>query len=238
MAAREEGLEGAVGLAWRAQYRDGIGPGNLARARARVARRSAIATRCATLGSPRAREAIAAARADLAGAAWRCCRASCAPTRSRALIEECDALAPCGHFSEVHGTPYIDVPDVSLPEGHPRRTLGRTALTAVAYDRFPAGERPARALRVGSADGLRARDARARAPVPLRRSARRAESRGHARRRRAGLALRPDRLRGLARDPVERGRRRVRVRAVDPQRRRRALRRRREGAAPAIRTRA
>jgi hypothetical protein len=54
-----------------------------------------------------------------------------------ALVRECDALAPSGHFSEVQGTPYIDVPDLSLPEGHPRRTLGRTALTAVAYDRFP-----------------------------------------------------------------------------------------------------
>lgn len=54
-----------------------------------------------------------------------------------ALAAECDALAPLGHFSEVHGTPYIDVPDLGQPEGHPRRTLGRTALSAVAYDRFP-----------------------------------------------------------------------------------------------------
>ena len=54
------------------------------------------------------------------------------------LARECDALAARGHFSEVRGTPYIDVPDLSLPEGHPRRTLGRTALSAVAYDRFPA----------------------------------------------------------------------------------------------------
>ena len=54
-----------------------------------------------------------------------------------ALARECDALAPSGHFSEVQGTPYIDVPDFTLPEGHPRRTLGRTALTAVPYDQFP-----------------------------------------------------------------------------------------------------
>jgi hypothetical protein len=57
------------------------------------------------------------------------------------LAAECDALAPDGHFSEVQGTPYIDLPDLEAPEGHPRRTLGRTALSAVAYDRFPAGSR-------------------------------------------------------------------------------------------------
>ena len=55
-----------------------------------------------------------------------------------ALAAECDALAPLGHFSEVRGTPYIDLPDLAQPEGHPRRTLGRSALSAVAYDRFPA----------------------------------------------------------------------------------------------------
>jgi hypothetical protein len=54
---------------------------------------------------------------------------------------ECDALASEGHFSEVQGTPYIDLPDLAQPEGHPRRTLGRTALSAVAYDRFPATSR-------------------------------------------------------------------------------------------------
>jgi len=59
------------------------------------------------------------------------------------LVRECGALAQRGHFSEVHGTPYIEPPDLSCPEGHPRRTPGRTALSAVAYDRFP----PASALR-------------------------------------------------------------------------------------------
>ena len=91
------------------------------------------------LDSPRAREVIAAGRAELAQRGMAVlpgflCAAALAP-----LVEECDALAPRGHFSEVHGTPYIDVPDASLPAGHPRRTLGRTALTAVPYDRFPAG---------------------------------------------------------------------------------------------------
>ncbi len=54
-----------------------------------------------------------------------------------ALVDECEALAPLGHFSKVSGTPYIEAPDRSYPEGHPRRTAEPTSLTAVAYDLFP-----------------------------------------------------------------------------------------------------
>ncbi len=53
------------------------------------------------------------------------------------LIAECEELAPLGHHSEVAGTPYIEAPDRSFPEGHPRRSPSRTSLTAVAYDLFP-----------------------------------------------------------------------------------------------------
>jgi hypothetical protein len=53
------------------------------------------------------------------------------------LVEECESLAPLGHHSEVAGTPYIEAPDRSFPEGHPRRSPSRTSLTAVAYDLFP-----------------------------------------------------------------------------------------------------
>ena len=61
-----------------------------------------------------------------------------------ALVSECEALAPVGHHSEVAGTPYIEAPDQSFPDGHPRRSPSRTSLTAVAYDQFPPGS----ALRV------------------------------------------------------------------------------------------
>lgn len=54
-----------------------------------------------------------------------------------ALVGECEQLAPFGHHSEVAGTPYIEAPDRSFPEGHPRRSPSRTSLTAVAYDLFP-----------------------------------------------------------------------------------------------------
>ena len=53
------------------------------------------------------------------------------------LVAECVELAPLGHFSQVSGTPYIEAPDLSYPEGHPRRVAERTSLTAVAYDLFP-----------------------------------------------------------------------------------------------------
>jgi len=91
-----------------------------------------------SLDSARAREVVAIGRAELAQRGMAVLPGFLRASALAPLVAECDALAPHGHFSEVHGTPYIDVPDSSLPEGHPRRTLGRTALTAVAYDCFPA----------------------------------------------------------------------------------------------------
>jgi len=90
------------------------------------------------LDTPRARSVVKEARSELARVGMAVLPGFLKREALAWLAEECDALAPGGHFSEVQGTPYIDVPDLSLPEGHPRRTLGRTALTAVAYDRFPA----------------------------------------------------------------------------------------------------
>lgn len=54
-----------------------------------------------------------------------------------ALAEEAAALAPLAHRSRVEGTCYLDFPDESFPEGHPRRVLGPNATGAVPYDRFP-----------------------------------------------------------------------------------------------------
>jgi hypothetical protein len=62
--------------------------------------------------------------------------ASCADVID-GLVAECEALAPLGYFSQVSGTPYIEAPDTSYPEGHPRRIAEPTSLTAVAYDLFP-----------------------------------------------------------------------------------------------------
>ena len=90
------------------------------------------------LASAATRRVVAQAGRDLAQAGMAVLPGFLKPEALGALAAECDALAVLGHFSEVHGTPYIDVPDLARPEGHPRRTLGRSALSAVAYDRFPA----------------------------------------------------------------------------------------------------
>jgi hypothetical protein len=63
----------------------------------------------------------------------------------RLLCREADALAPQAHFSEASGTPYLERPDRSFTAGHPRRVVVRSALRALAYDRFPPSS-PLRAL--------------------------------------------------------------------------------------------
>jgi len=61
-----------------------------------------------------------------------------AEATARAVMEA-EALAPLGHPSDVEGTPYLELPDDGWAEGHPRVTWAHTRLTAVAYNRFPAG---------------------------------------------------------------------------------------------------
>jgi hypothetical protein len=60
------------------------------------------------------------------------------PAAVGALAAEATELAPLAHRSSVEGTCYLDFPDETFPEGHPRRVLGRSATGAVAYDQFPA----------------------------------------------------------------------------------------------------
>jgi hypothetical protein len=54
------------------------------------------------------------------------------------LAREATELAPLAHHSCVEGTVYLDLPDESAPDGHPRRVTGPNAVGAVAYDLFPA----------------------------------------------------------------------------------------------------
>jgi hypothetical protein len=55
------------------------------------------------------------------------------------IVAEADRLAPQGHHEDVPGTVYLGFPDQSFPADHPRQYVSRSALTAVAYDLFPAG---------------------------------------------------------------------------------------------------
>ena len=60
------------------------------------------------------------------------------PRGLAAIAADADRLAPRAHRSEGVGTAYLEVPDFSLPEDHPRRRFGAAAVGVVAYDMFPA----------------------------------------------------------------------------------------------------
>jgi len=60
------------------------------------------------------------------------------PTGVAALVADAEALAPRAHHSEGEGTAYLEFPDFSLPDGHPRLTWGHYAVGAVPYDLMPA----------------------------------------------------------------------------------------------------
>ena len=59
------------------------------------------------------------------------------PAATARMTRESETLIPLGHFADTRATVYLDLPDPSRPEGHPRRVLGRSAVSAVAYDRIP-----------------------------------------------------------------------------------------------------
>jgi hypothetical protein len=60
-----------------------------------------------------------------------------APNALAALIADAEALAPRAHRSGGQGTAYLEFPDFSLPDGHPRLHFADYALGAVAYDITP-----------------------------------------------------------------------------------------------------
>src|SRR5258708_2986348 len=53
------------------------------------------------------------------------------------LVREADSLAALAYHSVVTGTPYLAVPDPSLPNDHPRKFFEPTSVGVVAYDQFP-----------------------------------------------------------------------------------------------------
>jgi hypothetical protein len=62
-----------------------------------------------------------------------------------AMVSEAERLAVGRHHQDVRGTPYLAPPDPDRPDGDPRRHLGRSSLTAIPYDAFPA-DSPLRAV--------------------------------------------------------------------------------------------
>jgi len=59
------------------------------------------------------------------------------PAGVEILVRDAEALAPRAHRSGGQGTAYLEFPDFSLPEDHPRLHFGDYAVGAVAYDLVP-----------------------------------------------------------------------------------------------------
>src|SRR5579862_7086146 len=59
------------------------------------------------------------------------------PDAVEILVRESDSLAAHAYHSVVTGTPYLEVPDPSLPNDHPRKFFEPTSVGVVAYDQFP-----------------------------------------------------------------------------------------------------
>lgn len=67
------------------------------------------------------------------------------PAAVVAMVEESHRLAAGAHHQDLAATPYLELPDDGWPADHPRLATGRSALTAIGYDEFPA-DSPLRAL--------------------------------------------------------------------------------------------
>jgi hypothetical protein len=89
------------------------------------------------LDTPAGRRLVDRCRAQLAASGACELPGFLAPATVAELAAEARGLAPLAHRSRVEGTCYLDFPDETYPDGHPRRVLGPNALGAVAYDLFP-----------------------------------------------------------------------------------------------------
>ena len=97
------------------------------------------------LESPRTQAVIETARRSLAERGVAILPGFVRAETLAAMSREAEALQPKGHLEDVWGTPYLELPDESFPEGHPRRTPGHSLTWVIAYDLIPA-ESPLRAL--------------------------------------------------------------------------------------------
>jgi hypothetical protein len=88
-------------------------------------------------GSPRMQEVLGWARAQMQASG--ACEVPGFLTTSglEAVIADARQLAPIAYRSEGYGTAYLEMPDTSLPEDHPRRYFAKAAVGVIAYDMFP-----------------------------------------------------------------------------------------------------
>ena len=89
------------------------------------------------LDSATGRDVLRAARAQLAAAGACELPEFIRPDALRAMVADAETLAAGAYRSTGVGSAYLEVPDFSLPDDHPRRILGAYSVGVVAYDRFP-----------------------------------------------------------------------------------------------------
>lgn len=87
--------------------------------------------------SPAYAEAVHTARAQLKAIGAAEVAGFLSPSGVKELLEDATGLASRAHQSAGEATAYLEIPDFSLPEGHPRLTWGTYSLAAVAYDLMP-----------------------------------------------------------------------------------------------------
>jgi len=81
---------------------------------------------------------VSDARAQLAGTGAVELDGFLTPAGVEAMVADADRLASRAHHSAGEGTAYLEFPDFSLPDDHPRLTWGHYAVGAVPYDLMPA----------------------------------------------------------------------------------------------------
>ncbi len=89
------------------------------------------------LDGPHGRGVVEQARAQLAATGAVELPGFIRPAGVDVLVAEAETLVPRAHHSEGLGTAYLEYPDFSLPDDHPRLTWGHYAVGAVAYDLIP-----------------------------------------------------------------------------------------------------
>jgi hypothetical protein len=89
------------------------------------------------LDSPAALAVIARERAALAKQGVAILPGFLRPEAVRAIVREAESLLPRAHLEDAGGTPYLELPDASFPQGHPRRTEIHSVTWVIAYDLIP-----------------------------------------------------------------------------------------------------
>ena len=60
------------------------------------------------------------------------------PEATARMAREAESLASVAHRNAGKGTPYLEIPDPTWPEDHPRRSFGEYGVDVVPYDLVPA----------------------------------------------------------------------------------------------------